>query len=1082
MRRPSAKRDNDELTLRRLARFRSMSLLCAMQMVFLPVFSVRLQAQPANVITPDGRTGTSLQTSGSVTNVTTSTVSGNSAFNSFSQFSVGQGNTVNLQLPTGTQNLVNIVRDAPVYVNGTLNSYMNGAIGGNVYFADPKGFVVGRSGTVNVGSLSVSTPTREFTDSLIGAGGQINGSAVGNLMAGSFPVSPDGNIRIYGRINAQDGVRLTGQNIFVGGGASQRDIANLDHAAKFSASVNSKGLRSAAAITVRNGSIHIGAVNNATVNGRLTARSKSTTPSSITVVAGNKAELGKNARLSTASKTADAGGVLVKAGNDVTVKSGAKINASSKAGNAGLVELSGNGVIDVGRGVTINLAAPNGRAGTLLIDPTDVVIGDMSQGDVGVTLGNTSVANAIAALSASGTYLVQADHSVTLAAHAVIDARNLDAAKTHSVGNAINVEIDAPTISIVNGAKILAQAINISGTTYTSGSVTLTATANDTKLSGQATATTGITIDGQITGGDISIGATSTATSSFTSSVPGLFTLVGTTLAASLLGLNGGYVAASATAVVNINGNANINGAGNVDITSHGSETAQDPALASTLLGGSPIGAAAVVGKLDGNVTTNVASGATISAGGNLNIHAINDATLNVTAVAATSSAQFVATVAYSTGSVSTSANVATGANLSVGNVIASGNSLTVRAINNNSFSTSATAVALSTPNASGGIGGALAISDVTTSATAKLGSSLGTSASSRDERLRDGRGDVEHHEQLDHGLDHRRYAGRDRRDPGFHGLHGQPGLDHRSAYDPADAGEFRSEGRRRAVAGQQHRKRHRVDRAESERRRAKPLCQRQCRCRQHSHRPRRAQQRHGFCDRLGPHERRGSRDQRRGRMGQFQPQFERLYRRRHRDQCGQHRRRRQHLDADHQYLAEVGRIDRGSQSPQRQSRRRRQHPDQLCQRHGRRGRYRRRRRLDEPFRREQRHHGVGGQQRQPDRDMHGGLRQQLVRDGEQRRRPHLRRQHPDRGDDDDGVDRRRRQCRYTRLPARQHVRRLLGGRLAQFRPVQHQYDRRRFGRCVAAGGGRHRRQRDHLGSDSSPSRRRPERPPARWR
>jgi hypothetical protein len=709
-----------------------MSLLCAMQMVFLPVFSVRLQAQPANVITPDGRTGTSVQTSGSVTNVTTSTVSGNSAFNSFSQFSVGQGNTVNLQLPTGTQNLVNIVRDAPVYINGTLNSYMNSAIGGNVYFADPKGFVVGRSGVVNVGSLNVSTPTREFTDSLLGAGGQINGSAVGNLMAGSFPVSPDGNIRIYGRINAIDGVRLTGQNVFVGGGASQRDIANLDHAAKFAASVNSKGLRSAAAITVRNGSIHIGAVNNASVNGRLTARSKTTTPSNITVVAGNKAELGKNARLSTASKTADAGGVLVKAGNDVTVKTGAKINASSATGNAGLVELSGNGVIDVGSGVTINLAATNGRAGTLLIDPTDVVIGDMSQGDTGVTLGNTSVANAIAALSAGGTYLVQADNSVTLAAHAVIDARNLDATKTHSVGNAINVEIDAPTINIVNGAKILAQAINIGGTTYTSGSVTLTATANDTKLSGQATATTGITIDGQITGGDISIGATSTATSSFTSSVPGLFTLVGTTLAASLLGLNGGYVAASATATVNINGHANINGAGNVDIKSHGSETAQDPALASTLLGGSPIGAAAVVGKLDGNVTTNVASGATISAGGNLNIHAINDATLNVTAVAATSSAQFVATVAYSTGSVSTTANVATGANLSVGNVIASGNSLTVRAINNNSFSTSATAVALSTPNASGGIGGALAISDVTTSATAKLGASLGTSTSSR--------------------------------------------------------------------------------------------------------------------------------------------------------------------------------------------------------------------------------------------------------------------------------------------------------------------------------------------------------------
>lgn len=728
---PSATRGNDELTtLRGLARFRSMSLLCAMQMVFLPVYSVRVQAQTANVIVPDGRTGTSLQTSGSVTNVTTSTVSGNNAFNSFSQFSVGQGNTVNLQLPTGTQNLVNIVRDAPVYVNGTLNSYMNGAIGGNVYFADPKGFVVGRSGTVNVGSLNVSTPTREFTDSLIGAGGQINQSAVGNLMAGSFPVSPDGNIRIYGRVNAQDGVRLTGQNVYVGG-ATQRDIANLDHAAKFAASVNSKGLRSASSITVSNGSIHIGAVNNARVNGRLTAQSKTATPSNITVQAGNNIDVGKRANLNIASANGNAGEIRLKAAQNLTVAGGAKFDASAKTGNAGLVDFSANGIIDIGQGIEVNLSAQNGKAGTLLIDPTDLVVGDAAQGDTGVTLSNSSVAAALNGLSAGATYLLQADNSVTLAAHAVIDTRHLDA-NGYSTGNANHIRIEARIIDIQNGAQILAQAVNSASTHYTSGNVTLAATASDSKLSGQATATSGITVDGRITGGDITIASVSTASSSFTSSVPGLFTLVGTTLAASMLGINGGYVAASATATVNINGNANINGTGNVSIASHGSETAQDPAIASTLIGGSPIGAAAVVGKIDGNVSTNVASGATISAGGNLGIHAINDATLAVTAVAATSSAQFVETVAYSTGSVSTTANVATGADLSVGTVNASGNSLTVRAINNNSFSTGATSIALSTPTASGGVGGALAISDVTTSATAKLGSSLGTSASSR--------------------------------------------------------------------------------------------------------------------------------------------------------------------------------------------------------------------------------------------------------------------------------------------------------------------------------------------------------------
>ncbi|UVO26329.1 leukotoxin LktA family filamentous adhesin [Bradyrhizobium arachidis] len=729
MRGPVATRDDDGLTLRAFARLRGTALLCAMQMVFLPVFSVRLQAQTANVIIPDGRTGTSLQTSGNVTNVTTSTVSGVNAFNSFSQFSVGQGNTVNLQLPTGTQNLVNIVRDAPVYVNGTLNSYMNGQIGGNVFFADPKGFVVGRSGIVNVGSLNVSTPTREFTDSLIGAQGQINGSAVGNLMAGSFPVSPDGNIRIFGRINAQDGVRLTGQNVLVGGGASQRDIANLDHAAKFAASVNSKGLRSAAAITVRNGSIHIGAANNATVNGRLSARSKTTTPSTIIVDAGKNIDIGKNARLSAASKTGDAGDIRLKATENLTVKGGARFNASSKTGNAGLVELSAYGIIDIGQGIKVNVAAPNGKAGTLLIDPTDVVVGDAAQGDTGVTLSNSSVAAALAGLSAGANYLIQADDSVTLAAHALIDARRLDGSG-HSTGNANSVTIQAPNIDIKNGAQILAQVVNFGGTNYVDGDVTLTATASQTLLSGHAYATTGITVDGKITGGAISINATSTATASFTSSIAGTFALVGESVPGLILGLNGGYVAASATANIAINGHANISGSGDISINAHGSERAEDPVIASTLLGVSPVGAAVVVGNIAGNVSTNIANNATISAGGYLNIKAINDANMNVAAVSLTSSAVLVATVAYSTASVTTTANVETGANLSVGTRSAGG--LALRALNNNSFSTSATSVGLDNPSLNGGVGGAVAISNVNTSATATMGGSLGTGTSNR--------------------------------------------------------------------------------------------------------------------------------------------------------------------------------------------------------------------------------------------------------------------------------------------------------------------------------------------------------------
>src|SRR6185437_791547 len=419
-------------------------------------------AQP-NVIVPDGRTQTQLQTSGNTTNVTTGTVSGADAFNSFSQFGVGSGNTVNLQLPSGTQNLINLVHSAPAYVNGTLNSYANGKIGGNVYFADPYGFVVGKSGVVNVGSLNLSTPSKDFTDRIVGPQGQIDNGAVANLMNGSFPVSPDGNIRIYGRINAADGVRLTGQNVIVGGPAGSRARLNQDHATQFAASVNSKGLRSASGIVVRNGSIQIVAANNARVNSRLRARhggtvrvaaghnvaigskakivadNKNGSGGSISVNAGQDVTIAGYGKLSAKSTGGDAGSIHVLAGKSLTVESGAVFDASSARGNAGLVELSSLGTFHFDHGFTVNVAAPNGTAGTLLIDPPDVVIGDTAQ-DTGVTLSNSDVLNAVSALSAGATYLIAAGN-FTLAQHGVIDTR-VSGANSHSLDvEASNIEI-----------------------------------------------------------------------------------------------------------------------------------------------------------------------------------------------------------------------------------------------------------------------------------------------------------------------------------------------------------------------------------------------------------------------------------------------------------------------------------------------------------------------------------------------------------------------------------------------------------------------------------------------------------------
>src|SRR5258708_14353456 len=122
--------------------------------------------------------------------------------------------------------------------------------------------------------------------------------------------------------------------------------------------------------------------------------------------------------------------------------------------------------------------------------------------------------------------------SITLAAHAVIDLRRLNAGV--STANAYNFQLVAPTITMVQGSMILAQAINSSVSHWTDGNVTLTATSDQHVISGPVSASTGITVNGTITGGNITIEATSNAISSYTHSLLGTFALVAETLAARL--------------------------------------------------------------------------------------------------------------------------------------------------------------------------------------------------------------------------------------------------------------------------------------------------------------------------------------------------------------------------------------------------------------------------------------------------------------------------------------------------------------------------------------------------------------------
>ncbi len=466
-------------------------------------------APGVNTITTDGRTATRQAVSGSVTNIRTGTVSGGNAFNSFSVFQEGAGNTVNLHVPQGAGNLVNIVRDAPVVVNGVLNSYKSGQIGGNVFFADPHGFIVGASGTVNVGSLTVTTPTRESLEGVIRPNGTVDNGAAQSLMRGDLPLSPDGIIAIHGHINAATGVKLSGQEVHVGSGAIASG-ARLGHQQKFDATVNTQGRVDGAAISVANGAIEIVAAGDASVAGRLNADSTAGKAGRIAVTAGHDVTIARSARLSASARGAagDAGSIVVKAGHDLVAHDGAKLAASAAgSGNAGGIELSAAGTETIGL-ITTDLSSRGGRAGSLLYDPTNLIIGSASSPLPGSSSPaayqpDYSVAGSIFSGGADVTLL--ASNSITIAGSGVIDTRNISAGV--SVGNSGAISITAPTISLQSGAQLLAGAINAGGSTWKAGDVGLFAT-----QTAGGTASIAAASGSWISGGNLTLTATSSLT------------------------------------------------------------------------------------------------------------------------------------------------------------------------------------------------------------------------------------------------------------------------------------------------------------------------------------------------------------------------------------------------------------------------------------------------------------------------------------------------------------------------------------------------------------------------------------------
>ena len=629
--------------------------------------AVNLDIQSNNIIA-DGRTRTNIDTQGAHTKITTETISGDTGFNSFTDFEQAAGTRVDLYVPDGADNLLNIVTDGTVLINGELNGFKNGEIGGNIFFSSSNGFIVGQNGTVNVGSLSVNTPTGEFLERVIRADGTIDNGVAHQLMTGEVPMSANGHIAIMGEVNAQGGITLQGRNVSINSSTGALVGDDLSQRMKFDSTVNADEVVEGGALLSYGGKIEIVATGETRIGGRIDASAAESagTAGEISVTGGDITVE------STAEFAADgnAGGdIIVFAGGTLVVEDDASFTAAALAlGDGGFVELSGQNV-HIGS-IDLDLSSQFGSAGNLLVDPFDLFIGGVSTNS-GAS-DDFSVTTNI--LSFGANILLQADNSITVVSGGVIDSR--DSSAGVSTGNSGSITLEAPMITLEDGSQILAGVST--GSAFTGGDVTFTATQNNGGTALISVGQGGV-VGPEITGRNITFNASSTVDqSSVLLAIPtanagvltqgGTITATGTFASTATANAAGGLtllplgvVVTNVDATVDVSGDTVVN-AGAVNLTA--SATVVSSILTQSLApANSSADGAVAVSTINSTAIARIGGSAELDVAGGTTLDASN--TITSKSDATPQQAAFGASVAVSVVDAVTTAEVADDATLS---------------------------------------------------------------------------------------------------------------------------------------------------------------------------------------------------------------------------------------------------------------------------------------------------------------------------------------------------------------------------------------------------------------------------------
>lgn len=388
------------------------------------------------------------------TNVTTSNLQNSTAFNQFDAFDVGVADTVNLYQPLGANKLINIISGGASTIDGTVNAYrvLNGNtdFGGDVYFVNSDGFVVGASGVINAGHLTLSTPTAGFMSDLIT---EANGGVAvaldaptAKLFAGEEPLNPAGVIDIQGDIFATRLDMRAGLRMIVDGDITvETDLST----GRIRPAVNLQGVPTAGGVSIgADGVIRLVSGGEMDLGGSLSAKGSTggLAPHGGLIEGIAEGEMTVGGTLDVAGGAGDAGSVMMFTKGSAVMENALSVDASSTGGDGGFFALRAVG--DVTRAVgDLNLAGATAPGEGFVIGKDVTVDGTL------ITHGGHL------GMSAAGTLSVEAGAGISTRAPDAVDAL----VGAPGAGAAGDLILTGPTITVKPGATLRADSAAADG-------------------------------------------------------------------------------------------------------------------------------------------------------------------------------------------------------------------------------------------------------------------------------------------------------------------------------------------------------------------------------------------------------------------------------------------------------------------------------------------------------------------------------------------------------------------------------------------------------------------------------------------